>query len=437
MSKRRRTAAVNQWNREDVSYCKCSDVAYTHSHCPCQECNGRAVSRSTEYRHWKIAQAQYSSISTDSTDEELDSDDIDPQGSDSHNSGGQSSVAGGGSDKGGGNGGGDDGNNGACADGGSTSRDSIDINDPGTGGGGSGDAGSSNGGYTHGGGGGGDGSNNSGDDGSHTEDNGGGAENDMKSDLIEAIIKAMMINDDVNGSRQSFMNILNYGKDLYLKGKADRMELEQMWPKSWQNAIHLLEKEGYKNPKDLFICLNNCHPCVFDTMESPDSKCRFCENKASSCIKYSYLPLKDKIIRWCNDKEFCHMMTSHWKEKDHWIQVDGGYSIKKEIWDGSRFCELSWFWDPCSKWILPTFCLFCKHVISAIEIENQLPSSCSVEDIIAENECITLMLECQQCFNKFNYCVQVASGDPRNIALIGHWDGWQPFSTSAKHSSGS
>ena len=47
-----------------------------------------------------------------------------------------------------------------------------------------------------------------------------------KSDLIEAIIKAMMMNEDVNGSQQSFMNILNYGKDLYLKGKGDRKELE-------------------------------------------------------------------------------------------------------------------------------------------------------------------------------------------------------------------
>ena len=147
-----------------------------------------------------------------------------------------------------------------------------------------------------------------------------------------------------------------------------------------------------------FIYLNECHPCLFDTMETPDSKCRFCENKASSCIKYSYPPLKDKIIRWCNDKEFCHiMMTSHWKEKYHWLRGDGGYSIK-ETWDGSRFCELSWFWDPCSKWILPAFCCFCKHVMSATEIENQLPSSCSVEDKIG-NDCSTLILECQQCFN--------------------------------------
>ena len=34
------------------------------------------------------------------------------------------------------------------------------------------------------------------------------------------------------------------------------------------------------------------------------------------------------------------------------------------------------------------------------------------------------------------YLPKYANGDPRNVALIGHWDGWQPFSTSIKHSCG-
>eukprot|EP00731_Ephydatia_muelleri_P005339 Em0002g1515a len=37
---------------------------------------------------------------------------------------------------------------------------------------------------------------------------------------------------------------------------------------------------------------------------------------------------------------------------------------------------------------------------------------------------------------KFEHKPKVTSGGPRNIALIGHWDGWQPFSTSCKHSCG-
>ena len=86
-------------------------------------------------------------------------------------------------------------------------------------------------------------------------------------------------------------------------------------------------------------------------MEESNTKCKFCGNIASdsACIKYSYLPLKDKILRWCCDKDFCEKMTSHWEEKEHWLGVEGGHSVKKEIWDGSRFGELSWFWNPDCK----------------------------------------------------------------------------------------
>ena len=45
-------------------------------------------------------------------------------------------------------------------------------------------------------------------------------------------------------------------------------------------------------------------------------------------------------------------------------------------------------------------------------------------------------LECPACYNKFPHVINTTTGDPRNIALIGHWDGWQPFSTSSNHSSG-
>ena len=30
-------------------------VLSCHSHCPCDNCNGKAVSRATEYRHWRDA----------------------------------------------------------------------------------------------------------------------------------------------------------------------------------------------------------------------------------------------------------------------------------------------------------------------------------------------------------------------------------------------
>ena len=38
-----------------------------HSHCPCGMCNGSAVSRSTEYRHWEIATKCASNLAFTST----------------------------------------------------------------------------------------------------------------------------------------------------------------------------------------------------------------------------------------------------------------------------------------------------------------------------------------------------------------------------------
>ena len=40
------------WNHCDIVSCSCPSSYSAHVHCPCQKCNGRAVSRSTEYRHW-------------------------------------------------------------------------------------------------------------------------------------------------------------------------------------------------------------------------------------------------------------------------------------------------------------------------------------------------------------------------------------------------
>ena len=46
------------WTREQITYCNCDALQYTHTHCPCFRCNGKAVSRSTEYRHWQGANAE-------------------------------------------------------------------------------------------------------------------------------------------------------------------------------------------------------------------------------------------------------------------------------------------------------------------------------------------------------------------------------------------
>ena len=45
--------------------------------------------------------------------------------------------------------------------------------------------------------------------------------------------------------------------------------------------------------------------------------------------------------------------------------------LYNEIWDGDRFSELSWFWNPDAEWILPAKCPenYCNGVVSSDNIE--------------------------------------------------------------------
>ena len=64
------------WTREQITYCNCDALCYTHTHCPCFRCDGKAVSRSTEYRHWQGANAERSeaiSLSSNGANSSTDS----------------------------------------------------------------------------------------------------------------------------------------------------------------------------------------------------------------------------------------------------------------------------------------------------------------------------------------------------------------------------
>lgn len=95
-------------------------------------------------------------------------------------------------------------------------------------------------------------------------------------------------------------------------------------------------------------------------MENKNQACRNCGRKGK--IKYYYLGLKSKVKLWCSDMETCQKAMGHWEEKDHWLVTEEGHNshdnesdtFYNEIWDGERFSELSWFWNPNSSG-------YCQH----------------------------------------------------------------------------
>lgn len=101
--------------------------------------------------------------------------------------------------------------------------------------------------------------------------------------------------------------------------------------------------------------------------------------------------------------------------------------LYSEFWHGQRFKELSWFWDPDSEWLLPCRCHTCHATIGQADILAAIGHG--------QSDCELVHVVCNDCGMDNEVKPKYTNGDPRNIALIGHWDGWLPFKTAA-HSCG-
>ena len=154
-------------------------------------------------------------------------------------------------------------------------------------------------------------------------------------------------------------------------------------------------------------------------MSSKDELCPHCGS--SGYIKYYYLGLSSKVKNWFKTKSTCRKMLCHWREKEHWLEQTSRWPIKKEFWDGQRWVDLQWFWNPNQTWLLPTRCANCKAVISAETI-----ASCE------KDKRGVSYVEYSECLETVPCEVKTANGSPLNLALIGHWDAWLPFKTGLR-----
>ena len=100
-------------------------------------------------------------------------------------------------------------------------------------------------------------------------------------------------------------------------------------------------------------------------------------------------------------------MTAHLKEKVHWINEQNSLMSRKSF--GMKVVSL------------PVQCVI---------------SAAIVEELARQQNSRHITVCCCECYTKFDCEVWKANGNPQNIALIGRWDGWQPFSMTSKHSSG-
>ena len=245
--------------------------------------------------------------------------------------------------------------------------------------------------------------------------------------IINSVMDAMKIKDDNGCSIKVFEEIMAFGKKLLLSkySEIDKEKVDSLWPQSWTQIQKLLKNHGYEDAEEYFICFCSKTKVVgtetkvfytgdWDIMKSENQTCQHCGGKGY--IHYHFLGLNSKIKNWFKNETMCEKMLSAWREKNHWLHQEEAWPVKKELWDGDRWRQLQWFWDPQAEWLLPTVSPCCGEVLSTDHILN------SDKSLTGE-----YMVDCSSCFAPFEYHPLYAKGCPLNLALLVHWDGWQPF----------
>lgn len=382
--------ATRMQSEDELSFTSCycqitpeareiSQAGKPHVHCPCAKCNGKATWRMTAWRHHKSSQCEHSSTQPKQKRRAVEEDLVEYEDEfhseqvysfeDSYMESADSTGV-------------------VCAGADRELDDHDDIN------------GSPNG--------------SSDEDGDNEAP--GVVENDEEVDLLQkfvqdSVLQLVKMKQRMGCSINHFEELLEWGRNLHT---SDNDDARRHWPRNWDEVQSLLEKIGFSKPKNYWICFNKNHPCQYGLMESKTELCPHCGQAGT--IPYYYLGLPNKVKQWCSSIEMCKKMTAHWSQRDHWLpdgMKDGwGWPIKHEIWDGTRFANLAYFWNPNAVWVLPVRCTYvgCNSVISAVQIMNSPQSEEGLRRV-----------KCPSCGTTFDHSPREAQGDPRNIAYCGKY----------------
>ena len=144
----------------------------------------------------------------------------------------------------------------------------------------------------------------------------------------------------------------------YLQNAASLLG-EKLIPHKWQDVLKLLRKLGYENPAHYKVCCEPTHSCL---LENSNSTCPKCDKPREKRIDYYVLGLC--FDSWFSTAEKCKRLLGHWEDKNEWFNKNPEEDINLiELWHGSRFRELSFFWDCKKTMLLPSYCTSCVSVV--------------------------------------------------------------------------
>ena len=233
----------------------------------------------------------------------------------------------------------------------------------------------------------------------------------------------------------------------------DDLEGPPSTPTSFKRLIGLYKKWGLVEPKRWRMCLGtkeySHEPLILPPAEEdsydrnkiikcscvpPKGKstcpecathCTHCGKARTEMIAFHYLPIANQLSSIMESKSLCYKMLTIWRNRHDWLTTTAAPQKIKHFWDGEKVREYQDFWNPRSQWELPITCpndkcrmLYCSF-----------PTKC--EELIHgwNNELGCYNFSCWRCKTSIKAPRVFESGDPRNIALGAHWDG---FNVSGK-----
>ena len=149
-------------------------------------------------------------------------------------------------------------------------------------------------------------------------------------------------------------------------------------PTKWSEVMKLLRKLGYSNPRHFKVCCGSDHSFL---LRDEITNCLRCNKPRNDCIDYYVLGLG--FEDWFVTNERCSDLLGHWEDKSTWFNVSPNDDISLiELWHGSRYRELSYFWDSSKETLLPTHCTHCNGVVCPSVVSKG--RACNTFQVIVE-----------------------------------------------------
>ncbi|MCO5577982.1 hypothetical protein L7F22_031820 [Adiantum nelumboides] len=163
-------------------------------------------------------------------------------------------------------------------------------------------------------------------------------------------------------------------------------------------------------------------------------RCPQCSKQRRDVMSFHFISLIGQLQLLCKSETLCYDFLRMWRSKERWInQPPSAYPDHiNEYWDGEKIRIYQDFWNPDKEWEAPIICEDPKCLRAHRAFPKELMCKSLQKGWSSEQG--EYIFRCSKCGKEQHARKTFIKGDPRNFALLLHWDGFQAASTTQKDS---